>query len=140
MTLPKITPTGRSMVQDLFMILLTCGLIATVAINVFQDKEQERKINYVWADYMPMMFLETMTKNSNYQTQELLNKMSEMIADMKGDKELVEKYKKESRVINEKYMDFQKMTLDNMIKMKGGMTNITRSIKVSGDTGASNSD
>ena len=80
-----------------------------------QTKETERKVNFVWNDYMPAMYLEGFSKNQNYQTQEI-------VATIKGDKEAVKE-------INAKYIDFQKTMLDNMIKSRGGITNTVRGVK-----------
>ena len=77
-----------------------------------QTNEIERKVEFVWKDYMPSMYLEGFAKNQNYQTQEI-------VATIKGDKEAVKE-------INAKYIDFQKTMLDNMIRSRGGIVNTTR--------------
>ena len=101
--------------------LLTLFIAGSLALFVTfgelkaQTNEIERKIEFVWKDYMPSMYLEGFAKNQNYQTQEI-------VATIKGDKEAVKE-------INAKYIDFQKTMLDNMIKARGGVTNNVRGVK-----------
>jgi tetrahydromethanopterin S-methyltransferase subunit G len=101
--------------------LLTLFIAGSLALFVTfgelkaQTNEIERKVEFVWKDYMPSMYLEGFAKNQNYQTQEI-------VATIKGDKEAVKE-------INAKYIDFQKTMLDNMIKARGGVTNNVRGVK-----------
>jgi tetrahydromethanopterin S-methyltransferase subunit G len=98
--------------------LLTLFIAGSLALFVTfgelkaQTTEIEKKVEFVWRDYMPAMYLEGFAKNQNYQTQEI-------VATIKGDKEAVKE-------INAKYIDFQKTMLDNMIKARGGVTNTVR--------------
>jgi cytochrome c biogenesis factor len=98
--------------------LITLFLAGSLALFVTfgelkaQTREDERKIEIIWKDYMPAMYLEGFAKNQNYQTQEI-------VATIKGDKEAVKE-------INAKYIDFQKTMLDNMIRSRGGIVNTTR--------------
>jgi hypothetical protein len=103
-----------SLITTLFMILLTIGLVSSVAINIYQDREQERKIMYMWRDYMPAIFMEGLMKTYSLQTEALL-------AEINDDPE-------KTKIVNVKFDDLRKELLNNLQEMRGGMTSITRSV------------
>lgn len=124
MALPKNSENGNySLVTSLFMILLTVGIVSTVAINVYQDKEQERKLMYIWGDYMPTIFMEGMMKTYSLQTETI-------VARMGGDPEQIKKE-------NERFDALRTELLNNLQKMRGGMTSITRGGSAGGNNGSS---
>ena len=76
-------------------------------------KQDAKLLNFISRDYIPAWFLEGMIETMNYQTEEI-------IATMNGDSEKIAE-------INEKYTSHQKIMLNNIIKMREGMTRNTRS-------------
>ena len=126
MTIKQVQETGGKylLITALFMVILQGGLLVTVALNTEKDKEQERKIEYMWRDYMPVVFMEGFMKTYSYQTQAL-------IAEIGGDPAKI-------KLQNEKFDELRKELLNNLQLMRGGPTSITRSIKSSsGDSGTS---
>lgn len=102
--------------------LVISGLLTSIVLNTVsygatknQVEINTKKLDFVSRDYVPAWFLEGMFQNTTYQTEEI-------VATLKGENDKVKE-------INKKYLDFQKTMLNNLIQYRGGMTNITRSIK-----------
>ena len=100
----------------LIMIILQGANLVGVAVNRVDIVNNAEKLDLVYKDYVPMWFLEGMQKNNDYKTEEI-------IATLSGDKEQVKK-------INTKYIEFQNIMMNNLIKMRGGRTMVTRSGKI----------
>lgn len=66
-------------------------------------------------NYVPMILMEGLIKNQNYQTEELVNTII-------GDKERV-------HAVNEKYLEFQRTQINLIQSIRGGYTGITRGAK-----------
>jgi hypothetical protein len=88
--------------------------IAKTAAMEKQIETNTALLKMVSSDYLPMWFMEGIQKNSDYKTEEI-------VATLQGDKSKV-------RDINAKYQDFQKTMINDLIRIRGGVTNITRSI------------
>jgi len=100
----------------LIMIILQGANLVGVAVNRVDIVNNAEKLDLVYKDYVPMWFLDGMQKNNDYKTEEI-------IATLSGDKEQVKK-------INTKYIEFQNIMMNNLIKMRGGRTMVTRSGKI----------
>lgn len=96
------------------MVLLQGANLVGVAVNRSDIVHDNKKVEVMWSEYVPMWFLEGITQNTNYQTEEL-------IATIQGDQTKVKE-------INAKYIEFQKTMINNMIKMRGGTTMQSRGI------------
>jgi len=103
-------------IVGLIMIILQGANLVGVAVNRVDIVNNAEKLDVVFKDYVPMWFLEGLQKNNDYKTEEI-------IATLSGDKEQVKK-------INTKYIEFQNIMMNNLIKMRGGRTMITRSGKI----------
>jgi len=126
MTVKQVENGGKFLlITSLFMVILQGSLLVTVAINNEKDKEQERKIEYMWKDYMPTVFMDGMMRTYSLQTQSI-------VAEIGGDPVKV-------KVQNEKFDELRKELLNTLQQLRGGPTSITRSIKQSSgtDNGAS---
>jgi len=114
--LEKLVQTKKSY-QWVVRIMIT---IFVAQLSVFgamtaNVKNDHKMLNAISRDYVPAWFLEGMYDNMTYQTEEI-------VATLNGNSEKIKE-------INDKYIDFQKNMLNNLIKMRGGITNNTRSIK-----------
>ena len=108
---------SRSLIiVGLIMIILQGANLVGVAVNRVDIVNNVEKLDMVFKDYVPMWFLEGLQKNNDYKTEEI-------IATLSGDKEQVKK-------INAKYIEFQNIMMNNLIKMRGGKTMIARSGKI----------
>ena len=79
-------------------------------------EEDNKRIDYITKDYVPLWFMEGMIQNQNYQTEEI-------VATLRGESGKVKE-------INLKYIEFQKTMLNNLSKARGGFSNTTRSMKI----------
>jgi hypothetical protein len=127
MTIKQVQETGGKylLITALFMVILQGGLLVTVTLNTEKDKEQERKIMYMWRDYMPTVFMEGMMKTYAYQTEAI-------VATLNGDNAKIKE-------LNARYDGLRTEMLNNLQLMRGGPNSITRSLKpISGSSGTSN--
>lgn len=120
MTINKDNSAKSLLITAFILIVLQGANLVGVAINrkdiQFNGERSifnEKRLENVMRDYAPMWFLEGLIKNMNYQTEEI-------VATMKGDKSRIKE-------INEKYLEFQKTMLNNMIQIRGGITTNVRS-------------
>ena len=102
----KDNSSRNILITALVLIILQGANLVGVALNRSDITDNKEKVVTMWNDYVPMWFLEGLTQNTNYQTQEI-------IATMQGDQAKVKE-------INTKYIEFQKTMINNMIKMRGG--------------------
>jgi len=120
--------SGRTIIiTAIIMIILQGANLVGVAVNRKDISQNNKTIATINREYAPMIFLEGMAQNNNYQTQELLSKTSEVIATLTDEKELVEKYQKETDKIREKYINFQRIMINQMIEIKKATSSQTRS-------------
>jgi hypothetical protein len=110
------------LISAIVLIILQGANLVGVAVNRTDirhnaelAKESFRKVDMVYNDYVPMWFMEGLQRSTNYQTEEI-------IATIKGDMSKVKE-------INNKYMEFQRMMLNNLAQMRGGYSTTTRSLK-----------
>lgn len=110
-------------VYGLVIVIIGAGAIQFVTFGELKSdvKNNIARTDYIWKEFVPTMFLEGFAQNQNYQTQEI-------VATLTGDKAKVKE-------INDKYIEFQKTMINNLIQMRGGMSNTTRSIKQSSQNG-----
>jgi hypothetical protein len=105
--------TGRTLLLTaLFMVVLQGANLVGVALNTKDIKRADEKISFMWKDYVPMWFLEGMQKNQDFKTEEI-------VATLKGDKDKIKE-------INKKYMEFQTTMMNDLIRSRGVMTQVTR--------------
>jgi hypothetical protein len=99
-----------------FAAFMGFGSVQLISFGKMKNQLEDtiERINFISKDYVPMWYLEGIQINTNYQTQEI-------VATIKGDGAKV-------KDINEKYLEFQKIMLNNFIQMRGGITDVTRSI------------
>lgn len=109
----------------LIVAILAAGAVQFITFGEVKSQVSFNtgRLNTVWKDYIPTMFLEGFVQNQNYQTEEI-------VATMEGDKARI-------REINKKYLDFQKTMINQMIQMRGGTSSATRSIKTEKNIGGS---
>lgn len=112
MTIDKDSGGKYILIAALFMIILQGANLVGVAINTKDIKLESRKIEWVWKDYVPMWFLEGIQKNQDF-------KIEEIVATLNGDKEKIKE-------INKKYLEFQTTMLNDLIRARGGMVQVTK--------------
>lgn len=112
----KETSTRTLLITAIIMIVLQGANLIGVAVNRVDIINNAEKLQVVYKDYVPMWFMEGLQKNNDYRTEEI-------IATLKGDVDEIKK-------INQKYIDFQKTMINNLIIMRGGMTTTVRSINI----------
>jgi hypothetical protein len=105
-----------SLINTIIVIVLQGITLVGITTNTIMVKENNRKTERMWSDYVPMVLLEGMIENSNYQIEEI-------VATING----IDKAK--IKEINEKYYDFQKLMLNVLQKQRGGVTSVTRDAK-----------
>jgi hypothetical protein len=105
-----------SLINTIIVIVLQGITLVGITTNTIMVKENNRKTERMWSDYVPMVLLEGMIENSNYQIEEI-------VATING----IDKVK--IKEINEKYYDFQKLMLNVLQKQRGGVTSVTRDAK-----------
>jgi hypothetical protein len=106
----------NTITNTILTILLQGAILVGITVNTLMVRETNRKTEKMWSDYVPVVLLEGMTENSNYQIEEI-------VATIKGaDREKIKE-------INEKYYDFQKLMLNVLQKQRGGVTSVTRNAK-----------
>ena len=104
----------RNTIVDTIIVIILQGLtLVGITTSMLMVKESNRKMERMWGDYVPVVLLEGMVENSNYQ-------IEEVVATIKG----VDRAKIEE--INNKYSDFQKTMLNILQKQRGGVTFTTR--------------
>ena len=113
MTINKDNGGKYILIAAIFMIVLQGANLVGVATNSKDIKDTNQRLDYIWKNFVPMWFLEGMQKNNDYKTEEI-------VATLKGDDAKVKE-------INEKYIEFQNIMLNNMIQMREGISLITRS-------------
>ena len=106
----------------IFTTFIAIGSVQLVSIGKMKNQLEDTIIllNFMSKDYVPLWYLEGMQKNMNYQTEEI-------VATINGNKAKVQE-------INIKYLEFQRTMLNNFIQMRGGLTNITRSVSANIDS------
>ena len=99
-----------------FTAFMGLGAMQLVSFGKMKNQMEDTidRLNFISKDYVPMWYLEGMQINMNYQTEEI-------IATIKGDGEKVKE-------INKKYLEFQKIMLNNFIQMRGGVGTVTRNL------------
>jgi hypothetical protein len=112
MTTLKDNSGRQILIAAIITILLQSGIVAGMAIHNYRISNVESKVEIINKNYIPTWFLEGMLENMNFQT-------SEIVATMNGDA-------KKIHDINEKYCAFQKTMLNNLIQMRGGISNTVR--------------
>jgi hypothetical protein len=105
-----------SLINTIIVIVLQGITLVGITTNTIMVKENNRKTERMWSDYVPMVLLEGMIENSNYQIEEI-------VATING----IDKVK--IKEINEKYYDFQKLMLNVLQKQRGGVTSVIRNVK-----------
>ena len=107
----------RGIVIETILVLILQGItLVGITTTALMIQETNRKTERMWSDYVPVVLLEGMTENSNYQIEEI-------VATIKGvDREKIAQ-------INKKYYEFQKTMLNVLQKQRGGVAFTTRSAK-----------
>ena len=108
----KDTSGKQILIAAIIVITLQSGIVAGIALHNYRISSVERRVDFVSKNFVPMFFLEGMAENSNYQIKEL-------VAHISGNDAEVDK-------INEKYLSFQKMMINSLIQLQGGVTNVAR--------------
>jgi hypothetical protein len=103
------------LITALVIIFLQAVTLVGLTINTIAVKATNERVERIWSEYVPMIFLEGMTKNSNYQIEEI-------VATINGAD------KAEIARINSKYLEFQKTMIVYLQQMRGGNTGLTRSM------------
>jgi len=109
----KDNSAKQILVAAVITILLQSGIVAGMALHGKRISDNERVIYNINHDYIPTWFLQGLIENMNYQTEEI-------VATMNGDQTKVHE-------INVKYVAFQKTMMNNLIQMRGGISNTKRS-------------
>ena len=128
-TILKDNPNAMNLITLLTLILLLGANLVGIADNRKNIKDNSKSIAYINKEFVPMMFLNGMAKNSNYQTSEIVNTTGELIAVFSGNKELAQEYRIKISDIQKKYLDFQQTMIDQMIEIKKANSTNTRSGK-----------
>lgn len=102
-------------IVSIIMIILQGGNLVGVALNREKSLDNEKKIEFIGRDYAPMWFVQALQSNEDYRTQEL-------VAVFGGDTQ-------KAKEISVKYEAFRESMISQMIRFKGGITNITRTAK-----------
>ena len=108
----KDNSAKQILIAAVITILLQSGIVAGMALHGKRISDNERVIYNINHDYIPTWFLQGLIENMNYQTEEI-------VATMDGDQTKVHE-------INVKYVAFQKTMMNNLIQMRGGISNTQR--------------
>ena len=108
----KDNSAKQILIAAIVTILLQSGIVAGLALHGMRIERTENAVDIINKNFVPMFLLEGMAENSNYQ-------IAEIVASMNGDAKKVHD-------INEKYIAFQKTMLNNIIQMRGGISNTVR--------------
>lgn len=112
----SLEKTKRSLWKIIFiMITVFVAQLTIFGSLIHTAKDNKDRIDFIGRDYVPAWFLTGMYENMNYQTEEI-------VATMNGDAAKIKE-------INQKYIAFQKMMLNNLIQLRGGISSTTRSAK-----------
>jgi len=109
----KDNSAKQILVAAVITILLQSGIVAGMALHGKRISDNERVIYNINHDYIPTWFFQGLIENMNYQTEEI-------VVTMNGDQTKVHE-------INVKYVAFQKTMMNNLIQMRGGISNTKRS-------------
>ena len=112
MTTLKDNSSRQILIAAIITITLQSGIVAGMALHNYRISNVESKVEIINKNYIPTWFLEGMLENMNFQT-------SEIVSTMNGDAARIHD-------INEKYCAFQKTMLNNLIQMRGGISNTIR--------------
>ena len=112
MTTLKDNSSRQILIAAIITITLQSGIVAGMALHNYRISNVESKVEIINKNYIPTWFLEGMLENMNFQT-------SEIVSTMNGDAARIHD-------INEKYCAFQKTMLNNLIQMRGGISNTVR--------------
>ena len=112
MTTLKDNSSRQILIAAIITILLQSGIVAGMAIHGMRIERTEAAVEIINKNFTPLFLLEGIAENSNYQ-------IAEIVATMKGDEKKIHE-------INEKYLAFQKTMLNNIIQMRGGISNTVR--------------
>lgn len=93
----------------------TIGLKHETENRVSADSTLNYKVTLVGKDYLPLWFYERMQQNEDFKIQELIATFTN------ADKSKI-------KDINAKYQVFQKDVMNDIIRMRGGYTNISRGV------------
>lgn len=91
------------------------GVLVSYGATKNQVEKDTANIHFIARDYMPFWYGDNMIKLMNLHTEKV-------VATLNGNDKEVEK-------INKEFEETMKIIQDNFIKMRGGMTQITRSVK-----------
>lgn len=91
------------------------GQLVVFGMDKAKGDNTAELVQTINSNYVPMILMEGLVKNMNYQTEEI-------VATITGDKAMV-------RSINEKYLEFQRTQINLIQSQRGGYTNVTRGAK-----------
>jgi hypothetical protein len=114
------------LITAIVLVTMQGANLVGVAVNRSDINHNNKLVTQINREYAPMMFLEGLAKNNNYQTQEIVSKTGELIATFSKDEKLADKYREDIVKINEKYLDFQKTMIDQMMSIKKATNSTTR--------------
>jgi hypothetical protein len=103
-----------NIIYGLIVAIVSAGAIQFISFG--EAKAQIRinteKLLFIDRNYVPTVFLDGFVQNQNYQTQEI-------VATIHGDPIKIKE-------INDKYLEFQKTMINQMIKFRDGISNVER--------------
>jgi hypothetical protein len=103
-------------IYGLMTLLLGGSIILLVTFGEVkaQTTENTRRVDYIWRDYMPTIFMSGIMKSYDIQTEAIVGALN-------GDRVKIKE-------VNEQYSEFRKEMLNTLQQMRGGNTGVTRGI------------